>query len=496
MFFYPPPSKYQNASDLTGESSLCANYVVNSFNCMLCIEGTMKRTILLVITCIATLLFAGCANNSGRNGVQIEKRLEYENWMQHINLDPNQWTKHATPWFYNNEPSGFDQYQSDSPVNRAITAMAVRVPDFTRIQVDGPFQIQIVGRQAHNSVYVLGPNQLARHTAVDIKGDTLFIHPAQDCESDCRNLGQVIVRIGMREISGIVDGGSGPFEAKDIDSSCLDVVSTDGANMLLVGNLTVNHVAQKGNGTISILGATTPALDIEVLSNGILNISGRVNVHRIIKQGSGTLNIIGASSDGLMLKSSGSGVTAIAGYTNLKKVDVVDYSRVYIYWINSNGIYATVRDHARLGLAGAAQNLQVDVSDNGMFLGKYLRVNNIYVRTRDYSHANVDPSDKLFANAMDSSSIYFFNSPNVVSRYSMGNGIIIPVFGDACPLPAPRPTIYKDEGGFKAPTAYPTMKEPAPADPAGPLMKPQADATQNGEPSYRNESAWDKLLKG
>src|ERR1700722_11059485 len=104
----------------------------------------MKKYILPGVACLAALIFSGCANNSARHSVDIQKNLESEHWMQHINLDPNKWTKNASPWFFNNEPTRFDQYESNSPLSRAITNMTIRVPDFKRIRVEGPFRIQIV----------------------------------------------------------------------------------------------------------------------------------------------------------------------------------------------------------------------------------------------------------------------------------------------------------------------------------------------------------------
>jgi hypothetical protein len=144
----------------------------------------------------------------------------------------------------------------------------------------------------------------------------------------------------------------------------------------------------------------------------------------------------------------------IAGNANLRKINTYDSSRVYLYWVSSNGIYANIHDSSRVGLGGTANNMDAEVSGTARFEGRYLRTNNVYVRTRGYSHANVNPVQKLFANAMDNSSIYFFNSPNVVSRYTTGNGIIIPIFDDSCPVPAVTGPVYKDEGGFKDERPY------------------------------------------
>lgn len=413
----------------------------------------MKRFILLGIACITTLIFTGCANRSGSN-TQIQSSLVNEYWMQHINLDPNKWTRHASNWFFTNEPSQFDQFANTSPLSNAITVMTVRVPNFTKIRVDGPFQVQVVGRQEHSSVYILGPNSLARHTVTESHGNTLFIHPDTECTSKCGNLEQVIIRVGVRELNSVNYNGNGYLEGKDIESGCMDVSSTGSGNVLLVGNMVLREVSQKGSGTISILGANTPGLNVSVQSNGNLNLSGRINVRRIQKAGNGMLNIIGSSSDGLMIKSTGGGVTTLVGYTNLRKVSAEDSSRVYVYWVNSSGIYVDVHDHAHVGLAGATGNLDVDADGSSIFQGKYLRADNAYVKTRTNAHANVTPSNKLFASAMDNSSIYFFGAPNIVSRYVLGNAAIIPIFSESCPVPeAPRPpaSSYKGEGGFSAP---------------------------------------------
>jgi hypothetical protein len=456
----------------------------------------MKRYILLVIACITTLILTSCANRAGSD-VQIQNSLANEYWMQHINLDPNKWTRHASNWFYTNEPSQFDQFASNSPLSSAITVMTVRVPDFNNIHVEGPFRVQVVGRQFHSSVYILGPNTLARHTVTEVRGNTLYIRPDLECSSKCGNLDQVIIRVGMGDLNTLVHSGNGSIEGKDIDSSNLDITSTANGSVLLVGNMVLTGVSQRGSGTISVLGANTPSLDIRVVNNGNLNISGRVNVHRIHKEGNGILNIIGASSDGLNLTSSGAGITTLVGYANLKKLSAEDSSRVYIYWVNSNGIYVDVHDKAHVGIAGASRNLDVEVDGHAIFQGKYLRADNVYVRTRTYSHANVTPGQKLFASAMDNSSIYFFGAPNVVSRYTLGNGAVIPIFSESCPVPeVPAPTsMYKGEGGFAPPTttAYnnnggftpvaenhiPAPTPPTPAFTAVAANEPPAHTTNN-----------------
>ena len=386
-----------------------------------------------------------------------------KNWIQRINLDPNIWTKNADKWFYTDQPRDLNEYGVNAPANAAITAMMVRVPQFNSIVVSGPYRIEIYGRQMRNSLYILGPNEAARHVAVEIKGSVLNIHPASDCtKSSCGN-DQVIVRIGMNELNNLVVNGTNFVEGKDITSRNLTVKSNGNNQVLLTGIMNVTCVTQSGAGTISIIGAYSPNLDLFDYK-GNINISGHVGVRNIVKQGAGCINVIGMDTDSLKINSTGSGIVALAGYANLRKAVVKQSSHVYLYWVNSNGIYITLGDSARLGLAGSAKNIELQASGSSRFEGKYLHADSMYVTTRDTAHANVYPQSKLFANASEYSSIYFFGSPNVVSRYTNGSGIIVPIFNDTCPTPAPFPMTgcrtprfkgepapmgYKDEGNFR-----------------------------------------------
>lgn len=418
----------------------------------------MKRYLLLGFASAVLLLLTSCANTTAYYKTQVRNDLVKENWMQRINLSTATWTKNADRWFYAIEPEKFDDYARSAPSDRAITAMMVRVPDFTVIKIDGPYKVQIFGHQDHNSVVVLGSNESSRHTAIEIHGNTLSVHQASECKS-CGNMKDVIVRIGVRTLTSLTVTGTGMIEGKDIGSNSLSIKSTDCAEILLSGFMNVCNISQSGAGSISVIGAYTPTLNVNVTGNGTVNVSGHVGVSRITKRGNGKINIIGADTDSLYIESSGGGITSIAGYANLKKLNATGNSQVYLYWVNSNGIYLNVHDNSRVGLAGSARNLNIEVDGTARFLGKYLRADNIYVTTRNKSHANVNPALKLFATAHDDSTIYFFSSPNVVSRYTTGNGFIIPVWCDSCTPMIQQPHLYpttslKGENLYKGMVPY------------------------------------------
>lgn len=425
----------------------------------------MKKLILLGIACIATLFITGCASNKNYYGSQVRGDKIQETWLGRINLDPNRWVGHADAWYHTDLPRNFNDYAMNAPAGAAITAMMVRVPDFTNLIVSGPYKVEIFGRQVRSSVFILGSNEAARHVAVEVNGSTVSIHPAADCKRDACGSKQVIIRIGVHELRSLVSNGTGFVEGKDITSSGIRVKANGNNEMLLVGNMNLQEVTQMGGGTISIIGAYAPVTDVNDI-NGNVNISGHVGLHNVVKNGGGMLNVIGVDTDGLYINSMGQGITALAGYANLRKVSVKQNSQVYLYWVNSNGIYINLHDNGRLGLAGSAKNVDLVADNNSSFQGKYLRTENMYVTTRNAAHANVAAQRKLFANATDYSSIYFFGTPDVVSRYTSSSGLIIPIFNDNCPTPVPAPlkvcdipafkgeAVYKDEVNYKGESTY------------------------------------------
>ncbi len=397
----------------------------------------MKKFNLLIVICLALAVLSACTKTGINYRHQVDNGLTQEYWMSHVNTNPALWTRQGDRWFFTGEPARFDQFTAGIPINKAMSATMVTVPDFHNIRVSGPFQLQIFGHQEHNSVFVIGPNESARQAAIEVRGNTLFIQLPANCKTI--RMDQVIIRIGIRELNNLVAEGCARVEGTQIFSRHLNIATYGNANILLEGNINLANVNSVANGTISVIGAYTPALDIRAVANGSVNVSGRVGIHHIVKAGGGSISIIGADSDALDIQSSGFGITTISGFVNLKKVNATQNSRVYAYWVNSDGTYVNSHDRAVVGLAGSTQNIDIEVDGMARFEGKYLHSGNTYVRTRGTSHANVNPYEKLFANAMDNSSIYFFGSPNVVSRYTMDNGLVVPVWSNTCPTPSVPP---------------------------------------------------------
>jgi hypothetical protein len=406
----------------------------------------MKLHSLFFIILVSLLTLTAC---STCYQVTVNQNAVKEDWVNKVNaITPSAWTRNADPWFLTGDPNHLEQYleKTRQPIGTSI--MSVRAGSFDNIIVNGPFEVQIVGGQDCDSVYVLGPNDAIRQVSVQSSHHTLRILQVKNPSA---NLKTVIVRIGVRNLRNITNLGKGNIYGRNIYSDCLTITECDCGSVILSGQMNLTKVKQLGSGTITVIGAITPCLSIEVKSNGSVNVCGRVGIQQIVNIGNGCVNVVGADSDSLTILARGNGVTSVKGYVNLKKVTACDRSCVFVFCVNSDALYVSQSDCSRVGLAGYVKNMNIDMIDSSRFEGQYLKGGVIYVKTRGTAHANVAPDRKIFAAAMNQSSIYMFGSPDIVSRYPNGGGVILPVWNDS-----------------KAPYAMPAISCPVP-----PTLRPQ-----------------------
>ncbi len=394
---------------------------------------TLYRIGLLFI-CM-TFLISCASNNNFLNQSQVNHNLVKETWMRQINLDPNKWTRSADSWYFTGEPNQTERFDNKAPYNSAMTISAVKVPQFTNVVINGTLQVQLVGMQEQNSVYVLGTNAAVRQTMVRVSGDSIYITQTKNGDASQADLQNIIVRIGVHNLRNLSISGSSKIEGRNLMSDGLTISSSSCGMTLLSGNMNLSRISHSGPGTISVIGAYSPNLNLTVNGAGSVNVSGRVNVHMINHAGNGSVSVIGANSTALTIYACGSGCTTVAGYANLRKLTAVDNTQVYLYWVNTKSAYITERGNARVGLAGSSYNLNVDITGTSRFEGQYLHACNAYVRTRNSSHANVESDGKIFAAASDNSSIYIFGSPNNVSRFMANAGTVLPVWNDDTSMP-------------------------------------------------------------
>src|SRR3990167_8696362 len=83
--------------------------------------------------------------------------LSKEQWEKAVTRTTDGWTKGADQWFLSSDPNAAEKANALAPDTAAISTTMVRVPDFTRVKINGSFQTQIYGGMEHNSVSLTGP---------------------------------------------------------------------------------------------------------------------------------------------------------------------------------------------------------------------------------------------------------------------------------------------------------------------------------------------------
>lgn len=396
----------------------------------------MKRHTLIGIILFAFLTLLGCKTPT--LPTTVNENLLSETWVSQVRVDPNRWVRHADSWYLTGTPNQIEQQVNAVPTS---TVMSVSAPYFNNIEINGNVEVQLVGGQVKNSVYIIGSNTATRQIVTRISKGTLYINPV-DLKGDYKN---VIVRVGVGNIRQITNLGSARIWGRQLLSTNLILKNCSNGCIVINGQVKLTKVIQVGNGTVTVIGACSPALVIDVKGNGNVNVSGHVGLQKISHDGNGKVNVLGADSDSLTIHATCNGITTVVGCVNLKEVIAKDKSRVFVYWVKSKGAYVTASNTAQVGLAGLTTNLNVDLTGQSRYYGQYLHTGNLYVKTLNQSHANVTSGERLFAASGDSSSIYFYGAPRIISRYTSQNGVILPVWTNPPSFPTPPNTILYEQ---------------------------------------------------
>lgn len=390
----------------------------------------MKITVQAGIVFSCALLLAACANRppcaSPVGCTQPHPDRWQETWLQQVPVSHKHWTHAVRSGFFAAEPSIGERRLSNTPFDQGLTVLAVRVPSFTDVRINGCFQTQIIGDQDQNSVYIAGTQDAIRQIPVEIQGKSIYIGQTKGnaCLADLR---RAIVRIGVQRLSRLAIYGSGDIEARNMTSHGMVIIASGNGNTVISGHYAVKGIDLLGNGRLTLIGAHSDDLTIHAPGSGDLSMRGNVGIGCIQHTGGGDIHIMNAWSRNLSLKTAGSGITAIQGNNiNLTTVTAQDNSRVYIHGTDSAYIRAKGHQTAEIGLSGHTDTLEASFKDCSHFWGASLHSRVTYVDTQDAAHANVQALGRLFAKATNESSIYYCAATGDVSRFVSGNSMILP----------------------------------------------------------------------
>lgn len=406
-------------------------------------RGVMKQ-VLMGFLLITIIFLTSCASNRMN---YPHPTLAEESWPYAVDTQANRWAQGADRWFLTGEANYAQQMNEHAPYMAAISTMEVKVPNFTNIDAGGQFQVQIVGTSGPNRVFVYGPNDGVRQVIVEVRGNTLYLRQPKEA---CPNVARTIVRIGMSDLQQLVQSGPGSIEGRQLQSRGLSVYGNGSGRMYLAGKIYLCSVDSNSAGSINIFGANSTALDIRTTGSGSVNVSGRLGVRSIYHRGCGNINVIGANGGVLNIDADGSGKIGVQGCYDVCRVIARGQVCVYSYCVNSGQLTAYATDKAAIGMAGYAANLRVETSKSAYFEGRYLHAKDAYLKLYDKSHVNLGASDRVFASVNGASSVYFFGSPNAITKFVRDGGVILSVaedrvFPGVCyAAPQYQDRIYKD----------------------------------------------------
>lgn len=398
----------------------------------------MRHWLGLILAVLLSL--AGCASTAPSSS----QDLFNECWMNQINTNTLWWIQHASNWFLSSDPN--------LVIPKGMKALSPTLADFSNIQIDGDFKVQITSGLGPSRVVITGPSGQVEQIVAKSCHNTLYLYHVRD-NNIATN--QVIVHVIISDLRCLTHNGACPVEGMSVISSHLIITANGSGNVLLDGSMNLSAIHQNGSGTITVIGAFTPTLTVDASNHGNVNVSGIVGIRSIRHNGDGTINIIGARSDSLTICATG-GLITIAGYVNLKNLTARGRSRVYAYWVSSNHTCITVANEACVGLAGATRNLTLDASGNGGFQGRQFYSDTASIRLINKAHATIAADRSLFAVASDNSSLYFVGSPKLDSRYASGNAVILPLGNEGT---APDMPVLPDPDSLSPPEWKPPVIE-------------------------------------
>lgn len=140
----------------------------------------------------------------------------------------------------------------------------------------------------------------------------------------------------------------------------------------------------------------------------------------------GQASIVGnhIRSNGLYLHADTTGNITLNGKLLVERIRNYGPSRIHLRWVTGKKIRIR-SDAGRMIIAGSAGQVRIKLRNHAKLDAQYLRAKHVLVQTRDFSVASVLPVISLRAFATDFSHVYFYKTPEYISRYTNRSGNVL-----------------------------------------------------------------------
>ena len=255
----------------------------------------------------------------------------------------------------------------------------LRVPDFTRVKVNGVINVSLHTGYKHPKVILRGdPRDLASIAVGVTNGQLQVIMGANQ-----PNFGPVQVEIDGRYLHSIEYRGRGIITGSKLHAGLFDVVLDNQGKTTLGGQIGLRKLDVKGDGPTEISGINSPYM--------VLNISGKSSIK-------------------------------LSGIANVSTLNVTKEGRLSLYWVKSRDLTIRGRGKSFIQLAGVVDKLNVELWDSARFNGRYLRAMRAFVKTYDLSVAEVSAVKRQHTLASNKSDIHFYNIPAMKTDFMADKG--------------------------------------------------------------------------
>jgi hypothetical protein len=187
----------------------------------------------------------------------------------------------------------------------------------------------------------------------------------------------------------------------------------------------INRIKAKHTPIFNARQINTSALDVYLEDTGTVKLGGRIGLRVLDIDGKGLTQISGVSSQNLQMNLEGNPKVGLSGIVNLSRLTMNGNASLSLYWIKTDNLTIRAKQKSTIQLAGVVNRLDVELWGNARFRGRYLRAYRSFVKTHDRSVAEISVTKHQSTLANDSSDIYYFNLPTTRADFMAFDGSVL-----------------------------------------------------------------------
>lgn len=258
----------------------------------------------------------------------------------------------------------------------------IKVPAFTRVNVDGVLNVSLHTGYSHPSVVLRGDPRDLAYVVTTVSNGTLNVILGDGYPQH----GGVQVEVNSRYLNSFEYHGAGAVTGRRLRTSLLDLLLDNKGQTMLGGHIGLRKLIIKGDGYTEITGINSPYLTTVISSKATVRLGGVVNL------------------------------------TNL---NINNGGRLSLYWVKSRDLIIRERGSSFVQLGGMVNKLDVELWDKARFNGRYLRAERAFVKTHGQSIAEMSAAQRQHTLASGSSDIHFYNIPTLKADFMAFEGAVL-----------------------------------------------------------------------